>query len=417
MSMRYFFKIGLKWPLLVSTLAICLMFDSLVLANNSKSITYTKPFIIEWGMQPTTLDPHISSLHADHQLSWYIFDALFDIKNGEPEPILIDHYRWKSPTQWTFTLKKGVRFHDDSELTTADILASIKRAKQPENKFTYSYVKDLSASALDQYQFQIDTQTPNSELPWDLQKIMIINHKDVDKPGQDFNQLDQLNGTGPYRLLSQSGFKEFHFQAFDAYHRGQAYLQDVLAKVNLDEKSRIEHFLSGHADFVDTLSSNQTDQLAFKANIINQTGHFLYLMSPDLHRDQSPDIRDNQGQPMNQNPLKDLRVRQAISLALDRDGIIEQLYGVNSGAQVAGQLVNNNVITASSNIQADQQDTSRARELLLEAGYPEGFQLTLTDKDSRKNVLELIAVSLKAIGIDADVKTYPPEIYFEKLSH
>ncbi|MEZ5478787.1 MAG: ABC transporter substrate-binding protein [Thiolinea sp.] len=327
----------------------------------------------------------------------------------------MESYQWQTPNEWIFTLKKGIYFHQGQELTTQDVAASIQRGQRPENKYTHSNLEGISLSVIDKYQFHLKTPSPNSELLWNLSGLYIINHTDINKKEDDFNQTEQLNGTGPYRLLSHQQFNEFHFAAFNQYHRGPPYLQQVVVKINLDEEERVKHFLSGQADLISDISSGQIEKLLPKANIVNQTGHYLYLMAPDVYRDQSPDIRDSHGQIMNSNPLKDVRVRKAISLALDRDALIRQTYGPHSGAQAAGQLVNDNILTASRHLHPDQQDLEQARQLLSEAGYPDGFQLTLTDKDARKPILQLIAGMLRQIGIAAEVQTHPPEIYFDAL--
>lgn len=398
-------------------LCVCLICWCCVVEADEKpqSASFEPVFRIYVGGTVTTLDPQNSGFTATQGFIAHMFDPLFTVKEGVPVPILVDSHEWLSPTRWEFTLKKGVLFHDGSELTSRDIIATFERAQRLKNN-AYKHLKETVFTVLDTYRFRVDTETPNSELLWVLEDIYII--KDPARRYGDTSDGNQLIGTGPYKLIGRQGFEQFTLKAFLNYHRGAAYIRNVHFQVMPDARERVQALLKGEADLIDGLTDDLLDQLEGKANITNLVSHSLYSLSLDVHRDVSPDIRDNAGKLMQSNPFKDLRVRQAISKALDREKLIKEYYGVKSLAQVAGQLVNSHNKNFFPAMKPDSQDISAARQLLEEAGYPNGFQVTLRDKDARRRILELMAVMLKKVNITVQVETLPADQFFPRaLDH
>lgn len=388
---------------------------NIIAADDKQPPTFYEPiFRIYAGGAVTTLDPQNTSVNYNQGLLAHIFDPLFTVRQGEPVPILVDSYEWLSPTQWEFTLKKGVLFHDGSELTSRDIIATFDRAQRLKN-YAYKQLKEMDFTALDTYRFRIETETPNSELLWVLEDFYIIRNTAKQGEGES-SQSNELIGTGPYQLISQQGFEQFRLKAFLDYHRGAAYIRNVSFQMVSDPKERVQALLKGEADFIDGLTGDLLGALEGKANITNLVGNGLYSLVFDVHRDMSPDIRDNTGNPMQSNPFKDLRVRQAISKALDRGKLIREYYGVKSLAQVAGQLVNSQNKEFSPAMRADNQNIPVARQLLKEAGYPNGFQVTLRDRDDRRRMLELMATMLKKVNITVQVETLPASQFFSRSS-
>ncbi|HPQ95199.1 MAG: hypothetical protein KDI44_00515 [Thiothrix sp.] len=376
---------------------------------------YTGVFRVLLLSPPTTLDPQASSLSGDHGFSQYFFDPLFTLQDGKAVPVLVESYHWETPTRWRFVLKKGVLFHDGSELTTSDVTATFRRAFRLRNN-AYEHIKDYDIQALDTYQFQIDTRTPNSELLWDLEDVRVISHTAENADSAAFDSGEQLVGTGPYRLVRRQGFEQFELTAFMDYHRGPAFIRNVQVRSETDPERRRTAFLAGQTDLTEGVFHKYLPELQHEASVTNKTSHFLYMLAPDAIREQSPDVLGPDGKPLPHNPLKDLRVRQAISLALDRDRLVNQLLGSQTGSQPAGQLVNNNTEMADPTLFPDQQDIPAAKRLLREAGYPKGFHLIIRDKDARREYLERIADMLGEVGIQARIATLPAGEYFRKAN-
>jgi len=385
-------------------------------AGENTSPAYNDVFRVLLLSPPTTLDPQASSLSGDHGFQQYFFDPLFTLQDGRAIPVLVESYQWETPTRWRFVLKKGVHFHDGSELTARDVVATFRRAARLRNN-AYEHIKNHEIQALDTYRFQIDTPFPNSELLWDLEDIRVIRHTAENADSAAFNSGEQLIGTGPYRLIKRQGFEQFELAAFMDYHRGPAYIRKVLIRAETDPEQRRAAFLAGETDLTEGVFFKYLQELQQQASVTNKTSHFLYMLALDTAREQSPDVSGADGQPLPHNPLKDLRVRQAISRALDRDKLVSQLLGSQTGSQPAGQLVNNNTEMADPTLFPEKQDIPAAKRLLREAGYPAGFRLIIRDKDARREYLELIAAMLNEAGIQARIETLPAGEYFKKANN
>jgi peptide/nickel transport system substrate-binding protein len=144
----------------------------------------------------------------------------------------------------------------------------------------------------------------------------------------------------------------------------------------------------------------------------------LVYLHLDSDRDKSPFVTDAAGKPMDKNPLKDVRVRRALSLAIDRKAIADKIM---EGLSVpAGQLMPSNVYATSPDLKADPFDPKKAKALLAEAGYPDGFGLTLHGPNDRyvndAKLCQAIAQMLSRVGVKTKVETMPSNIFFQKGS-
>jgi len=142
---------------------------------------------------------------------------------------------------------------------------------------------------------------------------------------------------------------------------------------------------------------------------------YLHL---DTARDISPYVSDKSGKPLAKNPLKDLRVRQAISRALSRTAIADRV--MEGAAEPTGQLVNTTIFGYSPAIKPEVYDPEAARKLLTEAGYPNGFTLTIHSPNNRytndEKVAQTVAQQLARIGITTKVETMPSSVFFGRAN-
>ncbi|MEZ5478929.1 MAG: ABC transporter substrate-binding protein [Thiolinea sp.] len=389
-----------------------------VYSNDSlKNQAYLEPFRILLPREPLGLDFQAYSQFTTLQLGQYTHDPLFTLKNGEAIPVLIDHYEWQTPTRWLFALKKAVKFHDGTELTSQDVVATFNRAFRLKNN-TYKFIKDYRITALSKYEFQIDTEKPNSELLWDLEDVLILKHT---AENLDNGVLDKelIIGTGPYQLIDRQGFKRFDFKSFPDYHRGEAYIRQVVLSVETDEEKQVQSFLQGDADMIYILSEGNIEYLKGKANITQKTNHHLRMIFLDVYREQSPYLTDHDGNMLARNPFKEIKVRQAISKALDREVLILNMFGVNSIVKPAGQLVNENSRWFDPTLNYEHENLAEARDLLREAGYPDGFQVIVHNVDTprRELILKLLAEMLEKVGIVVKIAMVPLNEYIERMNN
>jgi peptide/nickel transport system substrate-binding protein len=142
---------------------------------------------------------------------------------------------------------------------------------------------------------------------------------------------------------------------------------------------------------------------------------YLYV---DQKRDASPGVTDLAGAPLPANPLKDLRVRRALSLAINRDGIVRQVMGGQAAS--SGQLLPAGVMGHDPSLRPDPYDPEAARKLLAEAGYPQGFGITLAGPNDRyindDKILQAIAQMWTRVGVRTRVEAQPSSVYFSRVA-
>ena len=155
-----------------------------------------------------------------------------------------------------------------------------------------------------------------------------------------------------------------------------------------------------------------------KLTIVSPAGQRLIYLSLDTEREPTPFARDTSGAPLAKNPLKELKVRQALSMAINRNGIKSQI--MDGFAAPAGQLLPEGAVGYTPDLKPDPYDPAKAKALLAEAGYPQGFQLTLHGPNDRyvndSQIVEAIAQMWTRIGVKTAVETKPASMFFSEIA-
>jgi len=329
----------------------------------------------------TSLDPHYQRLRSSLLVMPHIFDSLTSVDApGRPGPGLWQSWRRLHARGWEVQLRNDVCFHDGSPFSGEDVLATFSRLKR--------LMVDPSSMGTTMAEFAeygmepgnrltIRTKSIWPTLPVEINEIAIINRRFADAGMEDFNSLAAMIGTGPYRILSSQADGYVRLERFDDYWGGQPEWQSVMFSFIPDELQLAEQVTNGHIDIVDDLHPRAQSRLweLLDMNIVRGPATGFYHLALDLHRDGCPEMRDRDGAPLPANPLRDPRVRLAMSLAIDRDFLCAHV--MQGQADPGRDVVPSNVRGANPDSRADPHDPERARRLLAEAGYPRGFQLDL----------------------------------------
>ena len=195
---------------------------------------------------------------------------------------------------------------------------------------------------------------------------------------------------------------------------------DVTFKIMPDGASRVAALLSGDVDVLEGLSPSSVPAIETKdgfkvAKRASARTLWLYV---DTQNDNSPFVTDNNGNAMSVNPLKDVRVRKALSLAINRDAIVSKV--MDGLAEEANQVVPKGFFSYSDNIPENEFNVDKAKALMAEAGYADGFGLTVHAPNDRyvndEKVAQAIAQMLSKIGLKMEVETMPKAVYFGRLN-
>lgn len=377
---------------------------------------------------PSALDPHYHNTSNNNQALRQIFESLvtFDHR-GRLRPGLALSWRPLDTLTWEIRLRPGVRFHDGTPFEAEDVVYTFARAPNVPNSpaaFT-PYVRNIERmEVVDPLTLRIVTRTPNPMMDWDLVFIMMLSRKihGPDHPATaEFNTGRLAIGTGPYRLAATVMNERMELVRNPGHWGEPEPWERVVTRFIPNNGARVAALLSQEVDLIDgvpyqDVARLQADRRFTVAGTDSITSVYLF---PDADREQAPHITGRDGQPLPSNPLRDRRVRQALSLAINRQAIVERLY------LGQGRASDQFAPPAAEDRLPDQpplpHDLARARRLLAEAGYPDGFRLTIHGPNGffsgDDNLLQAIGQGFTRIGVETQVQVAPPANLYTRATN
>ncbi|RYF51228.1 MAG: ABC transporter substrate-binding protein [Comamonadaceae bacterium] len=379
---------------------------------------------VRWARSsdPATLDPHAVNLNTNVTLLHQVYEPLvLRGADGKLQPGLSSAWKLTAdPTVWEFKLRPGVKFHDGSTLSADDVVFSFQRAKAPTSAWKTLLAPVVDVRRVDALTVAVKTSGANLVLPNTLTNLFIVNadwaRKHQSEQPQNVSGKEENfatrheNGTGPYVLASREIDSRTVLRQFEGYWgRGQFPL-DVTEIVFLPIKSsatRIAALVSGEVDFVQDVPTQDVGRLkadpALRVNegLENRT---IYLgMNVGAAELKYSDVKGR-------NPLADPRVRDAFALAIDREVLRS---AVMRGLSVPAGLITPHLVHGYEKALDvwPRPDPARARQLLAQAGYPQGFKLTLHCPNNRyvndEAICTAVSGFLGRIGVQATVAARP----------
>jgi peptide/nickel transport system substrate-binding protein len=362
----------------------------------------------------TSADPHVLN-GANRNVLSHVYESLVG-QDDQLRPVASLALSWKllAPTSWEFTLRPGVRFHNGAALTAADVKYSIERAMALKGPRTFrSYLKDVQqVRSNGPLTVIVDTKRVSPTLPENIGMIAILPQALGSVPESAFAAGRAAIGTGPYTYGHWSHGQQLVLNKNSAYW-GQPEPWDKVSIYFVPrEPARAAALLSGSVDVVNDVTTHM--QHAFQGyEMVSTTSYMLNYLSVDQFRDSTPFVFDNEGRKLDRNPLKAIKVRQAMNHAIDRGAIIK--YLMKQDAVASEQLVPAGFFGHDPAFHLPGYDPARARALLAEAGYPNGFRLTIHCTNNRylndAKVCEAVAQMLTRVGIKAAVATMPFAVF------
>ena len=373
----------------------------------------------------SSIDPHYHVYSPNTAVYRHIFDTLTQLDaRGQLKPGLAARWVAVADDAWEFTLRPNVAFHDGSPFGAADVAYSLARAPNvPNSPSSYAqYTKSVARTEIiDSLTIRIHTPGPSPTLPVDMASIAIVSKRAAEgKATSDFNNGTAAIGTGPYRFVEWIAASRLVLTRNDAYWGGREPWDRVIRRPIANDGARVAAILSGDVDIVEGVPGVDRARLAATAGLALHeidSSRIIYLHM-DSARDVSPGITDARGEKMDRNPLRDPRVRRAISLAINRQGLTERL--LSGQAHPAGQYAPPGTLGASPNLPPLPYDPIRAQGLLREAGWGEGFGVELAGSNDRypsdAQVTQAVGQMLARVGIKTEVRTMPAAILFSRGS-
>jgi peptide/nickel transport system substrate-binding protein len=376
------------------------------------------------GTDVTAIDPHYHNLTPNNNVAAHIFGYLVERnEKSQLQPGLATEWKTVDPLTWEFKLRKGVKFHDGTDFTAADVVASIERVPTVVNSpspFT-AYTKQIKEMVVvDPYTIRFKTATPYPLMPSDMTQVAIISKSAAKATTDDFNSGKAAIGTGPYKLVRYAKSDRIELARNDAYWGGKTPWEKVTLRLLPQDASRVAALLSGDVQVIENVPTSDAAQLKRdkRLGVYRTVADRLIYLHLDSDRDVSPFVTDKAGKPLAKNPLKDPRVRKAISKAINRNAIVEKV--MEGEAIPSGQLVPDFLFGASKTLKVEPFDAEGAKKLLAEAGYPDGFGLTIHSPNNRyvndAKIAQAVAQMLARVGIDCKVVAMPSATYFTQAT-
>lgn len=364
----------------------------------------------------TSIDPHFFNLFPNNNIAEHIFDKLVQMDaDSKMIPGLATSWKTIDDKTWEFKLRKGVKFTDGSELTAEDVVFSIDRVPNvPNSPGPFSaYTKAIIAKEIvDPYTIRFKYAAPYPLAPNDLSTIYIVSKKVATGAStEDFNSGKAAIGSGRYKLVKYTSGDRIDLVRNDAYWGEKSPWDTVTFKIIKNESARVAALLSGDVEAIEQMPTADLARVKGdpKFSVSSKISHRVIYFNFDHLVRSSPFITDKAGKPMDKNPLLDVRVRRAISRAINRQAIADRV--MEGQAIPSGQLVSDKLFGHVPGLKADAFDPEGAKKLLAEAGYPNGFNITIHGPSGRyvndEKIVQAVAQMLARVGIAAKVETAP----------
>ena len=373
----------------------------------------------------TSMDPHVAPTFTSSALHQHVFDTLVAM---DPKltivPDLATAWRATGDTAWEFELRPEVRFSDGRALTAEDVAFSLARVNAVRHGAgTYApYARAISGvTVLGPHRLRLETATPYPMLLLDVARLRIVSAAAAADAGTaEFNAGRAAIGTGPYRLVRWTPGERLELTRNPGYWRPAPVWENVTFRPIANDAARLAALLSGTVDLIDKVPMTDVARLRGQAQVtlFVHDGNRTMFLVPDTAREATPYAFDREGRPLERNPLRDLRVRQALSLAINRAALTER--AMDGLATPANQAAPEGMFGWSDRLPPARFDPAAARQLLAEAGYPNGFRLTLHCSNGRyvndrQTCLQVVQM-LSRVGIEAQAEAEPQSVFMTRMT-
>ncbi len=371
----------------------------------------------------TTLDPHFFHLTANTEIHKLIYSSLVtqDV-DLSIIPDLATSWKALDNTHWEFKLRPGVKWQDGTPFTADDVVFSYERARHVPNSpgpFLQFLKHVAKTTAVDPLTVLVETDQPDPILLNELENVWIVSrHAGENATTADYNAGKAAIGTGPYRLVSWTPGDKIVLDRFDGYFGAKPEWQTVIYKPITNDAARVAALISGDIDLIGNVPGNDVADLKARPNITVSTlaSNRCYFWTLDIGREVSPQITGPDGEPLTTNPLKDVRVRKAMSMAIDREALVSKV--MQGQAIEASQFMPAGTPGTSDRMKPVPYDLEGAKKLLAETPWAKGFGVVVNSTNDRypndAQVNQAVAQMWTRLGLKATVATYPKAMYFPK---
>jgi peptide/nickel transport system substrate-binding protein len=326
-------------------------------------------------------------------------------ESGQPIPVLAESWKLLNDTTWQFTLRRGVRFSDGEPFTADVVKWNIERAQNPKNSVYSARVKPIvTVEIVNEYTVVIKTQQPFASLLGNLMPILMLPPKYYQKVGPQGFATAPV-GTGPYRVVEFTPDATIRMERNESYWGSKPRPTGVTFRMLPEAATRVAALQAGEVDVVYHVPPENVDQLkgaGMKVFPVQVGQALMFILA----------------QPKTTiEPLRNKLVRQAINYAVDKDTIIKA-FTKGMARKLEGQVVGPDGFGYTDKVKAYPYDPAKAKALLKEAGYPNGFKVKMSGTNGRypedKEVSQAVAQYLRQVGIDVELSLLEANVWTDR---
>ncbi len=349
-----------------------------------------------------SLDPHKVVAAGTKEVFFNIYEGLVkpDSDGNFIPAVASDVKVAEDGSTYTFTLREGIKFHDGSPVTVEDIKYSLDRCADASNgePLVAAFSNIDAVTILDDRMVEVSLKVPDTEFLANLTTAIIP----ADNSDPDKNAI----GTGPYRYVSRSPQENVILESFEDYWGGKPDIDQITLKISANADSLVMDLNGGSLDMFMRLTSAQVDQLSDEFTIYEGTMNLVQAL-----------YLNNAVEPFN-----DERVREALCYALDRQEIFDMAFDGKGAALGSAMYPSFGKYFMEELNNAYPTNVEKAKELLAEAGYPDGFSFTIkvpSNYGPHIDTAQVLLEQLKRIGVDASIEliewdTWLSDVYADR---
>ena len=339
----------------------------------------------------SSLHPYAYSSSPEYGIWNHMAESLVEVDYVKMGYVGVLAESWEfQGKRWVFNLRKGVRFHDGSPFTAKDVIHSYQRLlsdKKSPQRYALTDITEMNAA--DDHTLILTTKEPTAMMIERVNNRNILSKTAADKYGSDVDQ--HPTGTGPYKFVSWQRDGQLVLTRNDDYWRGKAAVKEIVTRKVAEDAARVSGLLAGQGDVINNVPVEEIARIEKnpKTRIERAQGQRMYFLALN------PVFK----------PFDNKLVRQAFNYAIDPSVIIKHVYEGNG--YVMDGPVASNVIGADPKLKRYPLDPTKAKELLVKAGYPNGVDVKLYLAPDRypkaREVCQVIADQLGKAGVRTEL--------------
>jgi peptide/nickel transport system substrate-binding protein len=348
------------------------------------------------GADMVTLSPFNNFAVQDKYVLKHILASLVRIdERGQVQPLLAESWELLAPDTWQFRIRRGVKFHNGEPLTADALKTTLEYMLAPETRASqvasYRIIKEVQV--LDDYTVNLVTHEPNPGLPRRIADLHLLAPGYLRERGPEA-AAERPIGAGPYRFVEWIKGERLVMEANPDYFAGEPAIKRIVIRPITEDGARVAALLAGEVDLIYNVPFEMARQIesSRRASVKAVYTTTFYVLGLNMLNDEFPTAKK--------------QVRQAISYAIDREALARSILG--GLAAPLATTFHGSQFARNPDLKPLAYDPARARQLLAEAGYPDGFRIQMVASQGRwpkdREMGQAIASQLGTVGIQVDLE-------------